>query len=63
MKPEININWKEKASILVERVGLRKAAYECGVAEYTMKRIVDGITKRVDYDCGVLILWQLENHK
>ena len=62
MKPEINIDWQEKAIELEALVGLREAAYQCGVAEYTIKRIIDGGTTRVAYDCGVLLLWQLENH-
>lgn len=62
MKPTINYNWSEKALELIELVGLREAAYQCGVAEYTMKRISNGSTVKVDYDCGVLMLWLLELH-
>lgn len=63
MKPIININWPEKALELIELMGLREAAYQCGVAEYTMTRISNGATVRVDHDCGVLMLWLLEQHK
>ena len=60
MKPEINIDWKKKAKALVKKMGIRDAAYKCGVAEYTFIRIASGKTKRVDYDCGILIRYYLE---
>jgi len=59
MKPEINIDWKKKAKQLEDKMGIREAAYKCGVAEYTFKRIATGTTKRMDYDCGILIRYYL----
>jgi hypothetical protein len=60
MKPEINIDWKKKAKQLEKKMGIRDAAYKCNVAEYTFKRIMSGDTKRMDYECGILILYYLE---
>ena len=60
MKPVINIDWSEKASKLKEKIGLQEAAYKCGVAEYTYRRIMNGSKPTVDYDCGVLIQWYLK---
>jgi len=59
MKPEINLDWKKLAKRLEKQMGIRDAAYKCGVAEYTFKRIMNGDTKRMDYDCGVLIRYYL----
>ena len=63
MKPTINIDWAEKALELIGHSNVQEAAYKCGVSELKMKRISDGTTTRVDYDCGVLILWLLEQYK
>ena len=60
MKPEINLDWKKKAKQIIKKMGIREAAYKCGVAEYTLKRVASGDTKRMDYDCGVLIRYYLE---
>ena len=60
MTPEINLNWKKLAKKLETKMGIREAAYKCGVAEHTFRRIMNGDTKRVDYDCGVLIRYYLE---
>ena len=61
MKPIININWKQKAKRLERNIGIREAAYQCGIAEYTYKRIMSGHTKTVSYDCGTLMLWLLKD--
>ena len=62
MKPNININWQQKAKLLEKKLGsVREAAYQCGIAEHTCKRIMKGETKKVEHDCGVLMLWNLEN--
>lgn len=63
MKPVINIDWAEKAKELEQLVGLQEAAYQSGVPDHTYRRIMNGKKTSVDYDCGVLILWQLENHE
>jgi hypothetical protein len=60
MKPVINIDWQVKANELEKLVGVREAAYSCGVAEYTFKRLMEGTPSRMGYDFGVLLLWQLE---
>ncbi|MEE8289742.1 MAG: hypothetical protein V3R25_10060 [Nitrosomonadaceae bacterium] len=63
MKPLININWKQKSTRLVKKLGsIQEAAYQCGIPDHTYRRIMKGTKTSVDYDCGVLLLWQLENH-
>jgi len=60
MQPTININWKQKAKKLNKKMSVQDAAYKCGVAEQTFRRIMSGETDKVSYDCGVLMLWLLE---
>lgn len=60
MKPTININWKVKANKLEKKLGIREAAYQCGIAEHTYKRLMSGETVNASYDCGVLMQWLLE---
>jgi len=59
MSPEINLPWAKLAKRLEKKIGLREAAYKCGIAEYTYRRIMNGTKKTVDYDCGILIRYYL----